>query len=49
MKSKDGKGFIESKVELVPELLKSTGLNEEQKSDFRVMNEVGKFTIMRPK
>lgn len=34
---------------MVPELVKRTGLLESQKSNFRVMNDVGKYTIKRPR
>lgn len=40
--------IIENEVHLVPELLQPTGLTDQMKSDFRIMKDVGRETIMFP-
>lgn len=39
---------IENEVHLLPELLQPTGLTDEMKSNFRIMKDVGRETIMFP-
>ena len=36
-------------VKLVPELLKKTGMTQEQKENRKLMSEIAKFTIMNPR
>lgn len=47
---KNGKKVvIENKIHLVPEMLRATGMTDNQRADFRLMKEVAQYTKLDPK
>lgn len=45
---KDGQIVKTQEVQLIPELLRPTGITDEQRSNYSVMREIAKETVIRP-